>query len=70
MVILDAPPTAPLQRPLHIKRKGAYDGSFIRSGDGDRRLTAYEVTQLLSTGANPATTNQRWLAQPLPTAIP
>ena len=48
VVILDVPPTDPLQRPLHIKRKGAYQGSFIRSGDGDRRLTAYEVTQLLS----------------------
>lgn len=54
VVILDVPPTDPLQRPLHIKRKGAYQGSFIRSGDGDRRLTAYEVTQLLSNRSQPS----------------
>lgn len=53
VVALEVPPTDPLHRPLHIKRKGAYDGSFIRSGDGDRRLTAYEVTQLLSNRGQP-----------------
>ena len=53
MVALDAPPTDPLHRPLHLKRKGAYDGSVIGGGDGDRRLTAYEVIQLLSNRSQP-----------------
>ena len=53
VVYIDVPPVDPLLRPSHIKRKGAYDGSFIRGGDGDRRLTAYEVTQLLSSRAQP-----------------
>jgi len=53
VVAVEVPPTDPLVRPLHIKRKGAYDGSFIRGGDGDRRLTAYEVTQLLSNRGQP-----------------
>jgi ATP-dependent DNA helicase RecG len=53
VVYLEVPPLDPLLRPSHIKRKGAYDGSFIRGGDGDRRLTAYEVTQLLSNRSQP-----------------
>lgn len=53
VVVVEVPPTDPLSRPLHIKRKGPYDGSYIRGGDGDRRLTAYEVTQLLSSRRQP-----------------
>src|SRR5699024_10459000 len=48
VVYLEVPPLDPLMRPSHVRSKGAYGGSFVRSGDGDRRLTAYEVTQLLS----------------------
>lgn len=54
VVVLEVPSVDPLARPLHIKRKGPYDGSFIRGGDGDRRLTSYEVTQLLSNRQQPA----------------
>lgn len=48
VVVMEVPPVDPMLRPAHLKRKGAYEGSFIRGGDGDRRLTSYEVTQLLS----------------------
>lgn len=38
---------APLdQRPCFITRKGLRYGSFIRSGDGDKRLTDYEIERL------------------------
>lgn len=53
VVHLEVPPLDPLLRPSHIRRKGPYDGSYIRSGDGDRHLTSYEVTQLLSNRTQP-----------------
>lgn len=53
LVYLDIPPVDPLQRPCFVKTRGAYAGSFIRGGDGDRRLTNYEVTQLLSSRSQP-----------------
>ena len=53
VVYLEVPPLDPLMRPSHVRSKGAYGGSFVRSGDGDRRLTAYEVTQLLSSRGQP-----------------
>lgn len=53
VVVLEVQPLDPLRRPSHIKRKGPYEGSFIRGGDGDRHLTAYEVTQLLSNHGQP-----------------
>ncbi len=53
VVVMEVPALDPLRRPSHIKRKGAYEGSFIRGGDGDRRLTAYEVTQMLANREQP-----------------
>ncbi len=53
VVVLDVPALEPLLRPSHLKRKGAYGGSFIRIGDGDRALTGYEVTQLLANRSQP-----------------
>lgn len=57
VVVLDVPPLDPIERPSYVKRKGAYEGSFIRTGDGDRRLTSYEVTQLLSNRRQPEDDN-------------
>ena len=33
-------------RPCFITARGAYGGSFIRTGDGDKRLTKYEIDRL------------------------
>ena len=53
VVGIDVSPLDPTRGPSHLKRKGAYEGSFIRGGDGDRRLTAYEVTQVLANHGQP-----------------
>lgn len=53
IVVLEVPPLDPTRRPSHIKRLGAYGGSFIRGGDGDRHLTNYEVTQLMANRGQP-----------------
>lgn len=43
----------PRDKPCHVTALGAYNGSFIRTGDGDRRMTGYEVERLLDEHAQP-----------------
>lgn len=50
---LDVPELDPVEKPCFVTTRGAYAGSFIRGGDGDRRLSHYEVTQLLSNRSQP-----------------
>ena len=47
LVRIDVEPLDPVDKPCFVEAKGEYYGSFVRSGDGDRRLSRYEVTQLL-----------------------
>lgn len=53
VVRLGVPELDPVEKPCFVGTRGAYGGSFIRGGDGDRRLTHYEVTQLLSNRTQP-----------------
>lgn len=53
IVRLDVTELDPIERPSFVKARGAYQGSFIRGGDGDRLLTHYEVSQLLSNRTQP-----------------
>lgn len=53
VVIQDVPPVDPMLRPSYVKSRGHYEGSFIRGGDGDRKLTSYEISQLLSSRGQP-----------------
>lgn len=53
VVRLDVAELDPLEKPCFVKARGTYGGSFIRSGDGDRQLTHYEVTQLLLNRGQP-----------------
>ena len=53
VVRLDVPELDPVEKPCFVSTRGAYGGSFIRGGDGDRRLSHYEVTQLLSNRSQP-----------------
>lgn len=41
------------QKPCYVRDKGLYNGSYTRTGDGDRRLTQYEVGLLLSNRGQP-----------------
>lgn len=53
VVRLDIEELDPVDKPSFITERGEYNGSFIRGGDGDRRLSRYEVTQLLSNRDQP-----------------
>ena len=47
LVAAKVDPLRPIDKPCYIKERGRYQGSFIRTGDGDRRLSAYEVDRLI-----------------------
>lgn len=53
VIRLDVTELDPIDKPCFVTARGAYGGSFIRGGDGDRRLNHYEVTQLLSNRTQP-----------------
>ncbi len=53
IVVADVPATPRLQRPCHLRSKGAFAGSRIRVGDGDRKLSEYEVALLLGERQQP-----------------
>lgn len=42
------------QRPCYITKKGLRSGSFIRTGDGDKKLTDYEIERLREFHEQPA----------------
>ena len=46
-------PMAPRDKPCYVTTRGRYQGSFVRSGDGDRRLTQYEVDRMLEEHRQP-----------------
>lgn len=54
VVRVDVPELDALSKPCFVADRGEYNGSFIRSGDGDRRLSRYEVSQMLSNSTQPA----------------
>ena len=39
-------PLRPIDKPCYVKDRGVYQGSYIRTGDGDRRMANYEVDRL------------------------
>lgn len=53
LVVAEVPETLPAQKPCHLRSMGIYQGSFIRVGDGDRRMTQYEILTLLSSKEQP-----------------
>ena len=44
----------PRDKPCYVTDRGMYRGSFIRSFDGDRRLSPYEIDRLLEDKAQPS----------------
>ncbi len=53
LVRADIEPLDAVDKPCFVETKGEYYGSYIRGGDGDRRLSRYEVTQLLLSRTQP-----------------
>ena len=43
----------PRDKPCYVKKRGLRMGSFVRTGDGDRRLTDYEIDRLLEEHEQP-----------------
>lgn len=53
IVVADVPPVPANQKPCFITRRGQYEGAFIRTGDGDRHLSTYEVDRLAEARTQP-----------------
>ncbi|MFI6065283.1 ATP-binding protein [Micromonospora sp. NPDC051227] len=53
VVFAEVPELSRDQKPCYITSKGVNRGSYIRIGDGDRRLTSEEVQQLISDRGQP-----------------
>lgn len=53
VVVLEVEEADVSEKPVFVRAKGTYGGSFIRGGDGDRRLTEYEVSQLILNRGQP-----------------
>src|SRR5699024_12396709 len=53
LVVAEIPEALPADNPCYLKAMGTYQGSFIRAGDGDRRMTQYEILGLLASKGQP-----------------
>lgn len=53
VVVATVPELPPELKPCFVKSRAMHDGSYVRVGDGDRRLSPYEVDRLLE-GRRPA----------------
>jgi len=53
VVVADIPPMDARDRPCYVTTRGMASGSFMRGGGGDRRLTQYEIQQLLANRGQP-----------------
>ena len=47
ILVVRIPELRPVEKPCYIKASNKYSGSYIRTADGDRRLSHYEVDRLL-----------------------
>lgn len=53
LLIAHIPEIQPRLKPCHIADRGRYDGSYLRSGDGDVRMTPYEVDRFVDEQRQP-----------------
>ena len=60
VVVAEIPPTLFNDRPCYITERGMYKGSFVRTGDGDRLMTPYEIDRMIES-RRPT----RWDAEPV-----
>lgn len=60
VLVATVPEIEPRHKPCFVTDQGRYGGSYTRSGDGDRRMTGYEVDRLLEEHTQP-----RWDEEPV-----
>lgn len=53
VVVAEIPELAPYLKPCYVKSQSLYGGSYIRTGDGDRKLSRYEVDRILEEHMQP-----------------
>jgi ATP-dependent DNA helicase RecG len=63
LVLAEVEALPPAQRPCYVTARGLYNGAFVRVGDGDQRLTPYEIDRLRENSGQP-----RWDEEPVPQA--
>ena len=64
LVLAEVEALPPAQRPCYVTTRGLYNGAYVRVGDGDQRLTPYEIDRLLENSGQP-----RWDEEPVPQAM-
>lgn len=53
ILVAEIPELAPVDKPCYITARGLYASSYIRTGDGDHRLSNYEIDRLLEERRQP-----------------
>ncbi|MBR3226063.1 MAG: ATP-binding protein [Atopobiaceae bacterium] len=53
VLVAEIPELRPKDKPCYVRASSRYGGSYIRTGDGDRRLTTYEVDRLMEEHRQP-----------------
>lgn len=53
VIVAEVPETEFTQKPCYYRRAGYTNGAFLRVGDGDRKLTQYEVQMMLASRGQP-----------------
>lgn len=54
IVVARVPELDPRHKPCFVKARGEYAGSYVRGGDGDRRMTEYEIALLHANRGQPS----------------
>jgi ATP-dependent DNA helicase RecG len=53
LVAAEVEPLPPAQRPCYVTARGLYGGAYVRVGDGDQRLTPYEIDRMRENAGQP-----------------
>ncbi|NKY68607.1 DNA-binding protein [Corynebacterium mucifaciens] len=63
VLVAEIPEMEPQDKPCYVTERGLYKGSYIRTGDSERRLTPYEVDRIVENKGQPS-----WDREPVPDA--
>ena len=47
VVVVNVPEAPPRERPCYVKKLGQRLGSYIRTGDGDHKMSSYEIDRYI-----------------------